>query len=35
MNRLILSLIQAGQQEDIEKAEKDKKYWDQLYKEYG
>ncbi|MCH5250631.1 MAG: hypothetical protein J1E98_11890 [Lachnospiraceae bacterium] len=35
INRLILSLIQAGRQEDIEKAAKDKKYRDQLYKEYG
>ena len=35
MNRLILSLIQAGRQEDIEKAAKDKKYRDQLYKKYG
>ena len=35
MNRLILSLIQDGRQEDIEKAAKDKKYRDQLYKEYG
>ena len=35
MNRLILSLIQAGRQEDIEKAAKDKTYRDQLYKEYG
>ena len=35
MNRLILSLIQDGRQEDIEKAAKDKRYRDQLYKEYG
>ena len=35
MNRLILSLIQDGRQEDIEKVAKDKKYRDQLYKEYG
>lgn len=35
MNRLIPSLIQAGRQEDIEKAAKDKKYRDQLYKEFG
>ena len=35
MNRLVLSLIQAGRQKDIEKAAKDKKYRDQLYKEYG
>ena len=35
MNRLVLSLIQAGRQEDIEKAARDKKYRDQLYKEYG
>ena len=35
MNRLILSLIQAGRQEDIEKVAKDKKYRDLLYKEYG
>ena len=33
MNRLILSLIQAGRQEELEKAAKDKKYRDQLYKE--
>ena len=31
MNRLILNLIQAGRQEDIEKVAKDKKYRDQLY----
>lgn len=35
MNRLILSLIQAGPQEDIKKAAKDKKHRNQLYKEYG
>lgn len=35
MNRLVLSLIQAGRQEDIEKAARDKEYRDQLYKEYG
>lgn len=35
MNRLILSLIQDVRQEDIEKAAKDKEYWDRLYKEYG
>ena len=35
MNRLVLSLIQAGRQEDIEKAASDKKYRDHLYKEYG
>lgn len=35
MNRLILSLIQAGRQEDIEKAAKDKKYRDLLYEEFG
>ena len=34
MNRLILSLIQTGRQEDIEKVAKDKKYRDLLYKEY-
>ena len=34
MNRLVLSLIQAGRQEDIEKAARDKKYRDNLYKEY-
>lgn len=31
MNRLALSLIQAGRQEDIERAATDKKYRDQLY----
>lgn len=35
MNRLALSLIQAGRQEDIERAATDKKYRNQLYEEYG
>lgn len=35
MNRLVLSLIQAGRQEDIEKVARDKEYRDYLYKEYG
>ena len=35
MNRLVLSLIQAGRQDDIEKAARDKEYRDRLYKEYG
>ena len=35
MNRLVLSLIQAGRQEDIERAATDKKYRDQLYEEFG
>lgn len=35
MKRLMLSLIQDGRQEDIERAVKDKKYLDRLYKEYG
>lgn len=35
MNSLVLSLIQAGRQDDIEKAARDKEYRDRLYKEYG
>ena len=35
MNRLVLRLIQAGRQEDVEKVARDKKYRDYLYKEYG
>ena len=34
-SKMMLSLIQAGRQEDIERAVKDKKYLDRLYKEYG
>ena len=34
MNRLVLSLIKDGRQEDIEKAAKNKEYRNQLYKEY-
>ena len=35
MNRLVLSLMQAGRQEDIEKVARDKEYRDRLYEEYG
>ena len=35
INRLILSLIQDGRQDDIKKVAKDKEYRDRLYKEYG
>ena len=34
MNRLVICLIENGRQDDIEKAARDKKYREQLYKEY-
>lgn len=35
MNRLVLSLIEDGRQEDIEKAARDEKYREKLFGEYG